>query len=160
VPFYLRTGKRLQERASEIVIQFRPVALDIFPTEAGQVAPNRLIVRIQPDEGIKLQLVSKDPGPGGLRLRDTALNLSFAEAFKTRFPEAYERLIMDVVRGNATLFMRRDEVEAAWRWVEPILEGWARQGQACKSYTSGTWGPTAAIALIERDGRTWHDEPM
>ena len=160
VPFYLRTGKRLQERASEIVIQFRPVALDIFPQAAGPVNPNRLVVRLQPDEGIKLQLISKDPGPGGLRLRDTALNLSFAEAFKTRFPEAYERLIMDVVRGNATLFMRRDEVEAAWRWVEPILDGWARTNQPCKPYTSGTWGPSAAVALIERDGRTWHDEPM
>ena len=160
VPFYLRTGKRLQEKASEIVIQFRPVALDIFPEGSGRVDPNRLIVRLQPDEGIKLMLVSKDPGPGGLRLRNTALNLSFAEAFKTRFPDAYERLLMDVVRGNATLFMRRDEVEAAWSWVEPILEGWSRTGQACKSYTSGTWGPSAAIALIERDGRTWHDDPM
>ncbi len=160
VPFYLRTGKRLQEKASEIVIQFRKVALDIFPEGSGRIDPNRLIVRLQPDEGIKLMLVSKDPGPGGLRLRDTALNLSFAEAFKTRFPDAYERLLMDVVRGNATLFMRRDEVEAAWSWVEPILEGWSRTGQACKPYTSGTWGPSAAIALIERDGRTWHDDPM
>ncbi|HLY57664.1 MAG TPA: glucose-6-phosphate dehydrogenase [Stellaceae bacterium] len=160
VPFYLRTGKRLQEKASEIVVQFKPVALDIFPQGAGQMSPNRLVVRLQPDEGIKLQLISKDPGPGGLRLRDTALNLSFAEAFKTRFPDAYERLIMDVVRGNATLFMRRDEVEAAWRWVEPILEGWQRTGQSAKPYTAGTWGPSAAIALIERDGRTWHDDPM
>ena len=160
VPFYLRTGKRLQEKASEIVIQFRPVALDIFPEGAGRIDPNLLIVRLQPDEGIKLMLVSKDPGPGGLRLRNTALNLSFAEAFKTRFPDAYERLLMDVVRGNATLFMRRDEVEAAWSWVEPILDGWSRTGQTCKPYTSGTWGPSAAIALIERDGRTWHDEPM
>jgi glucose-6-phosphate 1-dehydrogenase len=160
VPFYLRTGKRLQERASEIIIQFRPVALDIFPPGAGRADPNRLIVRLQPDEGIKLILVSKDPGPGGLRLRNTALNLSFAEAFKTRFPDAYERLLMDVVRGNATLFMRRDEVEAAWSWIEPILEGWSRTGQVCKPYTAGTWGPSAAIALIEREGRTWHDEPM
>jgi glucose-6-phosphate 1-dehydrogenase len=160
VPFYLRTGKRLQERASEIVIQFRPVALDIFPETAGRIEPNRLIVRLQPDEGIKLMLVSKDPGPGGLRLRDTALNLSFAEAFKMRSPDAYERLLMDVVRGNATLFMRRDEVEAAWRWVEPILDGWSRTGQACRYYTAGTWGPSAAVAMIERDGRTWHDEPM
>jgi glucose-6-phosphate 1-dehydrogenase len=160
VPFYVRTGKRLQERASEIVIQFRPVALNIFPEAAGRIDPNRLIVRLQPDEGIKLMLVSKDPGPGGLRLRDTALNLSFAEAFKTRFPDAYERLLMDVVRGNATLFMRRDEVEAAWRWIEPILDGWNRTAQACKLYTAGTWGPSAAVALIERDGRTWHDEPM
>jgi glucose-6-phosphate 1-dehydrogenase len=160
VPFYLRTGKRLPERVSEIVIQFRPVALNIFPTEAGLFNPNRLVIRLQPDEGIKLQLVSKDPGPGGLRLRNSALNLSFAEAFKMRFPEAYERLLMDVVRGNATLFMRRDEVEAAWSWVEPILDGWARTGQACRPYTAGTWGPSSAIALIERDGRTWHDEPL
>jgi glucose-6-phosphate 1-dehydrogenase len=160
VPFYLRTGKRLAEKASEIVIQFRKVALDIFPSGAGRVEPNRLIVRLQPDEGIKLLLISKDPGPGGLRLRSTALNLSFAEAFKTRFPDAYERLLMDVVRGNATLFMRRDEVEAAWGWIEPILEGWAKTGQACKTYPAGSWGPSAAIALIERDGRTWQDEAM
>jgi glucose-6-phosphate 1-dehydrogenase len=160
VPFYLRTGKRLPERVSEIVIQFRPVSLNIFPAEAGLFNPNRLVIRLQPDEGIKLALVSKDPGPGGLRLRNSALNLSFAEAFKTRFPEAYERLLMDVVRGNATLFMRRDEVEAAWKWVEPILDGWARTGQSCRPYTAGTWGPSSAIALIERDGRTWYDEPM
>ena len=160
VPFYLRTGKRLPERVSEIVIQFRPVALNIFPNEAGLFNPNRLVIRLQPDEGIKLQLVSKDPGPGGLRLRNSALNLSFAEAFKMRFPEAYERLLMDVVRGNATLFMRRDEVEAAWSWVEPILDGWSRTGQVCRPYAAGTWGPSSAIALIERDGRTWYDEPM
>ena len=160
VPFYLRTGKRLPERVSEIVIQFRQVSLNIFPAEAGLFNPNRLVIRLQPDEGIKLQLVSKDPGPGGLRLRNSALNLSYAEAFKMRFPEAYERLLMDVVRGNATLFMRRDEVEAAWGWVEPILDGWSRTGQACRPYTAGTWGPSSAIALIERDGRTWHDEPM
>ncbi|WP_414638000.1 glucose-6-phosphate dehydrogenase [Aliidongia sp.] len=160
VPFYLRTGKRLAERVSEIVIHFRPVSLNIFPAEAGLFNANRLVIRLQPDEGIKLQLVSKDPGPGGLRLRNSALNLSYAEAFKMRFPEAYERLLMDVVRGNATLFMRRDEVEAAWSWVEPILDGWARTGQACRPYTAGTWGPSSAIALIERDGRTWHDEPM
>ncbi|GGF27956.1 glucose-6-phosphate 1-dehydrogenase [Aliidongia dinghuensis] len=160
VPFYLRTGKRLPERVSEIVVQFRPVSLNIFPAEAGLFSANRLVIRLQPDEGIKLELVSKDPGPGGLRLRNSALNLSYAEAFKIRFPEAYERLLMDVVRGNATLFMRRDEVEAAWSWVEPILDGWSRTGQAPKPYTSGTWGPSSAIALIERDGRTWHDEPM
>jgi glucose-6-phosphate 1-dehydrogenase len=160
VPFYLRTGKRLPERMSEIVVQFRPVSLNIFPSEAGLFNANRLVIRLQPDEGIRLELVSKDPGPGGLRLRNSALNLSYAEAFKMRFPEAYERLLMDVVRGNATLFMRRDEVEAAWAWVEPILDGWSRTGQACRPYTAGTWGPSSAIALIERDGRTWHDEPM
>ncbi len=158
VPFYLRTGKRMHQKASEIVIQFRPVPHSIFPRDAGEIAPNRLIVRLQPNEGIRLQLVTKDPGPGGLRLRPATLNLSFAEAFKMRYPDAYERLLMDVVRGNPTLFMRRDEVEAAWTWVEPILDAWERRGETPKPYTAGTWGPAASIALIERDGRTWHED--
>jgi glucose-6-phosphate 1-dehydrogenase len=157
VPFYLRTGKRLPTRTSEIVIQFKKIPHSIFNMPADEVSSNRLVVRLQPDEGMELTLMVKDPGPGGMRLREAALNLSFAETFKVRYPDAYERLLMDVVRGNPTLFMRRDEVEAAWSWVEPILEGWAQQREAPKSYTAGTWGPTAAIALIERDGRTWYE---
>ena len=98
------------------------------------------------------------PGPGGMRLRMAPLDIRFADAFKVRYPDAYERLLMDVVRGNATLFMRRDEVEAAWRWVEPILEAWGASEEAPKPYLAGSWGPTAAIALIERDGRTWFEE--
>jgi glucose-6-phosphate 1-dehydrogenase len=158
VPFYLRTGKRLPTRVSEIVIQFRAVPHSIFDASAGRITPNRLVVRLQPDEGIQLYLISKDPGPGGMRLREAPLDISFAEAFQVRYPDAYERLLMDVVRGNATLFMRRDEVEAAWRWIEPILEGWAATGEAPKPYIAGSWGPAAAIALIERDGRTWFED--
>lgn len=158
VPFYLRTGKRLYQRTSEIVIQFRPVPHSIFPKDSGEIIPNRLVVRLQPNEGIRMHLMSKDPSPGGLRLRPTGLNLSFAEAFKTRYPDAYERLLMEVVRGNTTLFMRRDEVEAAWSWVEPILELWERRQDMPRGYTAGTWGPSSAIALIERDGRTWYEE--
>ncbi|GIL39967.1 glucose-6-phosphate dehydrogenase [Roseiterribacter gracilis] len=158
VPFYLRTGKRLAERTSEIVIQFRPVPHNIFAADAGPIQPNRLIIRLQPNEGIELQLMSKDPGPGGMRIKPTNLNLSFAEAFKIRYADAYERLLMDVVRGNSTLFMRRDEVEAAWTWIEPILEGWTRDDAPPKPYQAGTWGPAASIALIERDGRTWDDD--
>ncbi|MEM7021736.1 MAG: glucose-6-phosphate dehydrogenase [Pseudomonadota bacterium] len=158
VPFYLRTGKRLPSRASEIVIQFRKIPHSIFDPSAGTIRPNRLVVRLQPDEGIKLFLLAKDPGPGGMRLREAHLNLSFAETFRVRYPDAYERLLMDVVRGNPTLFMRRDEVEAAWSWVEPILDAWSETGEPPKAYTAGTWGPSAAIALIERDGRTWHDD--
>jgi len=100
----------------------------------------------------------KDPGPGGMRLRHVPLDMSFAEAFGVRNPDAYERLLMDVVRGNQTLFMRRDEVEAAWAWIDPILEAWRGASYAPKPYTSGSWGPSSAIALIERDGRTWHEE--
>ncbi len=158
VPFYLRTGKRMPKRSSEIIIQFRPVPHSIFEAGAGEVAANRLVIRLQPDEGVTLNLMTKDPGPGGLRLRSAPLNLSFAETFKVRYPDAYERLLMDVVRGNPTLFMRRDEVEAAWSWVEPILAGWESAAEKPKAYTAGTWGPSAAIALIERDGRTWHDD--
>ncbi|MCC2689816.1 MAG: zwf [Rhizobiaceae bacterium] len=159
VPFYLRTGKRMQEKVSEIVIQFRPIPHSIFPREAGETAPNRLVVRLQPDEAIGLHLIAKEPGPGGMRLREVPLNLSFAQTFKNRFPDAYERLLMDVVRGNPTLFMRRDEVEAAWIWVERILDAWASRSERPKPYIAGTSGPSQAIALIERDGRTWHDDP-
>ncbi len=158
VPFYLRTGKRMAERRSEIVVQFRDVPHAIFPREAGEVAPDRLVIRLQPDEGIHLVLNTKTPTPGKLRLQRAALNLSFAETFKTRHPDAYERLLTDVLRGNQTLFMRRDEVEWAWRWVEPILDAWATAGDAPKSYTAGSWGPAASTALLARDGRAWREE--
>ncbi|MFT3763825.1 MAG: glucose-6-phosphate dehydrogenase [Pseudoxanthomonas sp.] len=158
VPFYLRTGKRLPERVSEIVICFRDVPHSIFEDSAGPVLANKLVLRLQPDEGVKLWLMIKDPGPGGLRLQHVPLDMSFAEAFGVHQPEAYERLLMDVVRGNQTLFMRRDEVEAAWKWIDPILAAWEQSRDAPKPYTAGSWGPSAAVALIERDGRTWHED--
>jgi len=157
VPFYLRTGKRLPTKVSEIVVQFRALPFSIFPPEAAEWQPNRLIIRLQPQEGIRLEMMTKDPGPGGLRLSPTGLDIRFDAAFNIRFPDAYERLLMDTVRGNPTLFMRRDEVEAAWAWVEPILDSWAGRPDHPRPYSAGTWGPTAAIALIERDGRTWHE---
>jgi len=158
VPFYLRTGKRLPKKLSEIVVQFRASPFSIFPTEAFGREPNRLVIRLQPEEGIKLEVMTKDPGPGGMRLRPTNLDISFEETFKQRYPDAYERLLMDVVRGNATLFMRRDEVEVAWAWADSLLKAWAERPEPPRPYAAGSWGPTAAIALIERDGRTWHEE--
>jgi glucose-6-phosphate 1-dehydrogenase len=158
VPFFLRTGKRLPSRVSEIVVAFRPVPHSVFDTNAGPVMANRLVIRLQPNEGVKLLLMIKDPGPGGMRLRQVPLDMSFADTFKVRNPDAYERLLMDVVRGNQTLFMRRDEVEAAWTWIDPILEAWGNSNESPKPYTAGVWGPSAAIALIERNGRTWNDE--
>jgi glucose-6-phosphate 1-dehydrogenase len=155
VPFYLRTGKRLPTRVSEIVVEFKPVPHSIFGKAAGAVTANRLVIRLQPDEGVKLWLMIKDPGPGGMRLQHVPLDMSFAEAFGVRNPDAYERLLMDVVRGNQTLFMRRDEVAAAWKWIDPILDHWKSSNDEPKSYTSGTWGPAASVALIERDGNTW-----
>ena len=157
VPFYIRTGKRLATRVSEIVITFKPIPHNIFDQAAGRISANQLIIRLQPDEGVKQSLMIKDPGPGGMRLRGVSLDMSFAEAFAVRNPDAYERLLMDTIRSNQTLFMRRDEVEAAWQWVDPILKGWETTGQAVQRYTAGTWGPSQAIALIERDGRTWHE---
>jgi glucose-6-phosphate 1-dehydrogenase len=157
VPFYLRTGKRLSARMSEIVISFKPIPHSIFDEAAGRITANQLVIRLQPDEGVKQWLMIKDPGPGGMRLRHVPLDMSFAQAFDARNPDAYERLLLDVIRHNQTLFMRRDEVEAAWRWVDPILSAWEETGQKCQSYTAGTWGPSQAIALIERDGRTWHE---
>jgi glucose-6-phosphate 1-dehydrogenase len=157
VPFYLRTGKRLAARASEIVIEFKHIPHSIFGEQAGTVYANQLVIRLQPDEGVKQWIMIKDPGPGGMRLRHVPLDMSFAESFSVRNPDAYERLVMDVVRGNQTLFMRRDEVEAAWNWVDPMLGAWEDSSQEPQGYTAGTWGPSGSIALIERDGRTWHD---
>jgi glucose-6-phosphate 1-dehydrogenase len=158
VPFYLRTGKRLANRVSEIVIAFKSIPHSVFDEAAGPISANRLVIRLQPDESVKLWLMIKDPGPGGMRLRHVPLNMGFAETFGVRNPDAYERLLMDVVRGNQTLFMRRDEVVAAWTWIDPILQAWAAATVPPKPYTSGTWGPSASIALIERDGRTWFEE--
>ena len=157
VPFYLRTGKRLSTRVSEIVVAFRPIPHSVFEASAGTIVANHLVIRLQPDEGVKLWLMIKDPGPGGMRLQHVPLDMSFARSFNVRQPDAYERLLMDVVRGNQTLFMRRDEVEAAWIWIDPILQAWQASKEAPRSYTSGTWGPSASIALIERDGRTWNE---
>ncbi|MHB2169303.1 glucose-6-phosphate dehydrogenase [Alsobacter sp. R-9] len=158
VPFYLRTGKRLATRLSEIVVAFRPIPHSIFPGSAGAVRSNRLVMRLQPDEAVRLWLMIKDPGPGGMRLQHVPLDMTFADAFGVTAPDAYERLLMDVVRGSQTLFMRRDEVDAAWAWIDPILEAWKTSGQPPRPYTAGTWGPSAAVALIERDGRTWQDD--
>jgi glucose-6-phosphate 1-dehydrogenase len=158
VPFYMRTGKRMANRVSEICIQFRSIPHSIFDHAEGAPKANKLILRLQPDEGVKMMMMIKDPGPGGMRLREVPLNLSFAQTFAERTPEAYERLLLDVVRGNQTLFMRRDELEAAWKWVDPIREAWDRSSEPPQPYTAGTWGPTGSIALIERDGRTWYED--
>ncbi len=160
VPFYMRTGKRMASRVSEICIQFKPIPHSIFDHAEGAPRPNKLIIRLQPDEGVKMMMMIKDPGPGGMRLREVPLNLSFAQQFTERTPEAYERLLLDVIRGNQTLFMRRDELEAAWRWVDPIREAWNQANEPPQPYSAGTWGPSGSIALIERDGRTWYEENL
>jgi glucose-6-phosphate 1-dehydrogenase len=154
-PFYLRSGKRLAGKSSEIVVQFKPVAHSIFPADSGEAEPNRLTIRLQPDEGVELSMVTKEPGPGVFRLRSLPLNLSFSEAYDLRYPDAYERLLMEVLRGDPALFMHRDEVECAWHWIDGIIEGWAQQEMPVQPYVAGTWGPTDAVRLLDRDGRAW-----
>lgn len=161
VPFYLRTGKRMPYRYSEIYIQFREVPFSIFANAgAPALAPNKLIIRLQPEENIKLTVMNKVPGLNheGIQLREVELNLSLTEAFnKARRRVAYERLFLDIIGGDTTLFVRRDEVEAAWTWTDRILEGWQQAMEKPKPYPAGSWGPSAAIALTERNGHTWHE---
>ncbi len=156
VPFYLRTGKRLQGKHSEIVVQFEDVPHSIFPEQQYNISPNLLRIRLQPDEGVQLTIMAKEPGPGGFDLRTVSLDLSFAETFGVRYPDAYERLLMEVLRGNPALFMRRDEVEAAWHWIDGIIDGWQTAKQKVESYVAGSWGPAASSLLLDRDGRAWH----
>ncbi|WP_146345584.1 glucose-6-phosphate dehydrogenase [Falsiphaeobacter marinintestinus] len=156
-PFYLRTGKRLVARSSVINVVFKNTPHAIFGPEAGRHA-NVLSIRLQPDEGITLKVTIKEPGPGGMRLIDVPLDMSFAEALGSGANEAgdaYERLIMDVIRGNQTLFMRGDEVKAAWGWTDPVIAGWQARGEVPKPYASGSIGPGDADELMRRDGRRW-----
>ncbi len=156
VPFYLRTGKRLPRRVSEALIQFRPVPHQSFPTSAiAEWQSNLLVLRIQPEEGISLRFQAKRPGPL-LHLNGVDLCFSYQEAFQASPPEAYETLLLDVILGDATLFMRADQIEAAWTVITPILEAWENTAPGgFPNYPSGTWGPESAETLIARDGRSW-----
>ncbi len=158
VPFYIRSGKRLPTKHSEIVVQFQDVPHSIFTEQEYNVKANRLTIRLQPDEGVELLVMAKEPGPGGFELRPVSLDLSFEETFGVRYPDAYERLLMEVLRGNPALFMRRDEIEAAWRWIDGIVAGWESARQKVETYVSGSWGPSASSLLLDRDNRTWHPE--
>ncbi len=158
-PFYLRTGKRLRARMSEIAVVFKDPPHSIFEGDFNRKG-NALIIRLQPDEGITLRVTIKDPGPGGMRLTEVPLDMTFSEALGDQFaflPDAYERLIMDVIRGNQTLFMRGDEVEAAWRWVDPIIKGWQESGKQPLPYDPSSSGPDDALMLLHRDGRRWRE---
>ncbi len=160
VPFYLRTGKRLPRRATEIYVKLRAVPHSIFDGEGARPEPNALLIRLQPEERISMMLMSKTPGldRGGLKLSQVALDLDLHDAFgHERKRIAYERLYRDALSGIGTLFVRRDEIESAWSWVDQILGGWTARGLAPKTYTAGTWGPTSALALPERHGHSWRE---
>ena len=161
VPFYLRTGKRMPARQSEILIQFKPVRHSIFGRNGhgSGLEPNTLIIRLQPEEYIRLLIMSKRPGlERQIRLEEVTLDVSLTAAFAgQRRRIAYERLLLDLLEGDATLFVRRDEVEAQWAWIDSIIDGWKDAHMKPAAYASGNWGPSSAIALIERDGASWHD---
>ncbi len=159
VPFYLRTGKRLQRRYCEIVVQFKELPHAIFQDQTGPGSANRLVIQLQPEEGIRLHLLNKVPGlDENFPLETVSLNLSLSDAFTDRHvPDAYERLLFDVMRGNSTLFMRADLVEAAWAWIDDIVDGWASSKQKSVPYMAGSMGPSDSVALVARDNRQWQD---
>jgi glucose-6-phosphate 1-dehydrogenase len=155
VPFYLRTGKRMPARDAQIVVSFREVPHPIF---TGTRAANKLVIKLQPEDGLELHLLAAKGGGGEERLYPVSLDLDFDKAFATERVGGYERLLMDAIAGRLNLFVRSDEQEQAWRWVEPILHHWSRESEGPKPYAAGSWGPAAASALIARDGFAWSEE--
>ncbi|MGL6249399.1 MAG: glucose-6-phosphate dehydrogenase, partial [Billgrantia desiderata] len=160
VPFYLRTGKRMPEKLSQIVIHFRQQAHYIFDPDQRNLAANKLVIRLQPDEGIALEVLTKDSGlDRGMRLRRGPLHLDFGSAFpQERIPDAYERLLLEVMKGRQYLFVRRDEVEHAWHWCDSLIAAWEEMGEPPRRYPAGSWGPVASIAMITQDGRSWYED--
>ncbi|MDG6094148.1 glucose-6-phosphate dehydrogenase [Acetobacter sp. AN02] len=155
VPFYLRTGKRLPRKTSEIVIQFRPQPWPIF-SEAPPAG--RLVIRVQPDEGMSFVFSAKNPDKADFSLREASLDVSFSSEFHTRYPDSYEHLLLDTVRGDQVMFIRRDEVVASWNWIEPILSAWEGDKRPMETYAAGTWGPESSAQLLARDGFVWNEE--
>lgn len=156
VPFYLKTGKRMPDRSCKIVVQFKEIAHSIFPMPKNNNLANKLVIQLQPNEGITLRLCGKRPGQR-MDVRTVDLNLSADPRNKQRTPEAYERLLIEVIEGRTTLFVRHDELEAAWSWVEPILDEWQQTETPPDYYAAGTWGPASATFLLAKDGRLWDE---
>ena len=156
VPFYLRTGKRMDTSLCEIVVEYKKIPHSVFSALNASPVPNKLVIRLQPDESIKLGICGKQPGPG-MQIQTTELNLSPDKNSNKPPTSAYEHLLLDAINANTTLFMRRDELEAAWQWVDPIIESWAKQNLTPEMYPAGSWGPASASELLARDGRNWNE---
>ncbi len=159
VPFYLRTGKRMQTKVSEIVITFDSLPHSIFPDQVAKNAVNRLVIQLQPVESIKLHILSKKPGDA-LALKPVMLDLDLSQSYNANYINAYQRLLVDLVAGKQALFMRRDEQDAAWAWIDPIINTWRTHGVAPKPYRVGSWGPAASGGLLGRRGLSWHEETL
>ena len=159
VPFYLRTGKSLMGKRTEIVVYFRQLPHNIFKDSFRDLPPNKLIIHLQPNEGVEIEMLNKIPGiDEHIKLQKTRLDLSFSDTFKkNRIFGGYEKLVLEAMRGNPTLFLSREEIEQAWTWVDSIQDAWRHYNEAPKAYPAGTWGPIASIALLARDGRAWEE---
>ena len=155
VPFYLRTGKRLAARDAQIVVNFRPVPHPIF---SGTTRANQLVIKLQPEDGLELHLLAAKGSGTGEVLSPVFLDLDFDKAFRSERVGGYERLLLDAIAGRLNLFVRSDEQEEAWRWVEPVQEHWRADAAGPRSYAAGTWGPSASSAMIARDGHCWSEE--
>lgn len=157
VPFYLRTGKRMPKKHSEIVVHFKPQAHNIFKESFSELPANKLTIRLQPDEGVELQMMNKIPGIASqMQIQENKLDLNFSDTYNNeRVVDAYERLMLEILNGNQSLFVSRDEVEAAWTWADGIIDAWASTNEAPKPYAAGSWGPVSSISLIARDDRQW-----
>jgi glucose-6-phosphate 1-dehydrogenase len=159
VPFYMRTGKRTPNKRTEIVVNFKQLPHNIFKDSFKELPANKLIIHLQPNEGVDVMMLNKIPGiDGNIKLQQTKLDLSFSETFKkNRLFGGYEKLILEALRGNPTLFLSREEIEQAWTWVDSIQSAWAQNHSAPKPYPAGSWGPVASVALLARDGRAWEE---
>jgi len=162
VPFYLRTGKRMPAKTSEVVIYFKRQPHNLFKDSFASLPPNKLVIRLQPDEGVEVTVMNKVPGlntSGSMDLQKSQLNLSFSEAFSDeRIADAYEKLLLEVMLGNQALFVRRDEVEHAWSWVDSIMAAWDANNEPPEPYQAGTWGPVDSIGLLAKEGRSWFQQ--
>lgn len=158
VPFYLRTGKRMARDTSEVVIYFKDPALNLFTASNPQLSPNKLIIHIDIQEGVEIEILSKVPGlESDIHLQPTKLKLNFNDVFHQHIADSYERLFVEVMLGRQALFVRRDEVEAAWQWIDTIIDAWSNNKKLPEPYKAGTWGPEASSELITKDNRSWHD---
>ena len=157
VPFYLRTGKRMNYKRTEIVVYFKQIPHNIFKDSYRNLPPNKLIIHLQPNEGVEVEMLNKIPGiDDNIKLQKTKLDLSFSEAFKEkRIFGGYEKLVLEALRGNPTLFLSREEIEQAWTWIDSIQNAWKHLNDTPKSYPAGTWGPIDSDSLLARDGRAW-----
>lgn len=164
VPFYLRTGKRLPKKVSEVVIYFKRQPHNLFGDSFATLPPNKLVIRLQPDEGVEVTVMNKVPGlkgTGSMDLQKSKLDLSFSEEFSdSRIADAYEKLLLEVMIGNQALFVRRDEVEQAWRYVDSIINAWNTNNELPEPYQAGTWGPVSSIGLLAKEGRSWYESKL